>query len=98
MNIWYPRFMQKPFVTQAELFVSSSDLEHPALHAFDDTEAVLDLSKIEPILSSIYASKTGRPSYPLLRLKFQMQHSEPFGHRMLQWTYETSTSAARTVA
>ena len=33
-----------------------------------------------------------------LRLKFQMQHSEPFGHRMLQWTYETSTSAARTVA
>ncbi len=34
----------------------------------------------------------------ILRLKFQMQHSEPFGHRMLQWTYETSTSAARTVA
>jgi FkbM family methyltransferase len=33
-----------------------------------------------------------------LRLKFQMQHSEPFGHRMLRWTYETSTSAARTVA
>jgi hypothetical protein len=33
--------MQKPFVTQAELFVSSSDLEHPALHALDDTEAVL---------------------------------------------------------
>ena len=60
--------MQKPFVTQAELFVSSSDLEHPALHAFDDTEAVLDWSKIEPILSSIYASKTGRPSYPLLTL------------------------------
>ena len=43
MDIWYPCFMQKPFVTQAELFVSSSDLEHPALHAFDDTEAVLDL-------------------------------------------------------
>jgi len=34
----------------------------------------------------------------LLRLKFQMQHSEPFGHRMLRWTYEASTSAARTVA
>ena len=61
MDIWYPCFMQKPFVTQAELFVSSSDLEHPALHALDDTEAVLDWSKIEPILSSIYASKTGRP-------------------------------------
>jgi 5-deoxy-glucuronate isomerase len=35
---------------------------------------------------------------PHLRLKFQMQHSEPFGHRMLRWTYEASTSAARTVA
>jgi hypothetical protein len=33
-----------------------------------------------------------------LRLKFQMQHSEPFGPRMLRWTYEASTSAARTVA
>jgi len=43
--------MQKPFVTQAELFISSSDLEHPALHALDDTEAVLGWSKIEPILS-----------------------------------------------
>ena len=60
--------MQKPFVTQAELFVSSSDLEHPALHALDDTEAVLDWSKIEPILSSVYASQTGRPGYPLLTL------------------------------
>ncbi|MEO1919028.1 MAG: IS5 family transposase [Paracoccaceae bacterium] len=60
--------MQKPFITQPELFVSSSDLDHPALHALDDTEAVLDWSKIEPILSTIYASKTGRPSYPLLTL------------------------------
>jgi IS5 family transposase len=68
MDIWYRCFMQKSFVTQAELFVSSSDLEHPALHALDDTEAVLDWSKIEPILSSIYASQTGRPSYPLLSL------------------------------
>jgi len=68
MDIWYPCFMQKPFITQPELFVSSSDLEHPALHALDDTEAVLDWSKIEPILSSIYASQTGRPSYPLLTL------------------------------
>jgi len=60
--------MQKPFSSQTELFVSTSDLDHPALHALDDTEAVLDWSKIEPILSSIYASKTGRPSYPLLTL------------------------------
>jgi hypothetical protein len=33
-----------------------------------------------------------------LKLKFQMQHSEPFRPRMLRWTYEASTSAARTVA
>jgi len=34
--------MQKPFITQPELFVSTNDLDHPALHALDDTEAVLD--------------------------------------------------------
>ena len=60
--------MQKPFVSQPELFVTTSDLDHPALHALDDTEAVLDWTKFEPILSTIYASKTGRPSYPLLTL------------------------------
>ena len=60
--------MQKTFTTQPELFVTAQELNHPALHALDDTEAVLDWSKIEPILSSIYASKTGRPSYPLLTL------------------------------
>ena len=60
--------MQKQFISQSELFVSTSDLDHPTLHALDDTEAVLDWSKIEPILSSVYASKTGRPSYPLLTL------------------------------
>jgi len=41
-------------------------------NGLDDTEAVLDWSKIEPILSLIYASKTGRPSYPhgLARTRF----------------------------
>jgi hypothetical protein len=34
----------------------------------------------------------------LLRLKFQVQHPEPEGRRMLQWTDEASTSAARNVA
>ena len=33
-----------------------------------------------------------------LRLKFQVQHPRPTGHRMLRWTDEASTSAARTVA
>ena len=60
--------MQKTFATQPELFVTTRELDHRALHALDDTEAVLDWSKIEPILSLIYASKTGRPSYPLLTL------------------------------
>lgn len=60
--------MQKSFDTQPTLFISSSELTHPALGALDDTEAVLDWPKIEPILSPIYALKTGRPSYPLLTL------------------------------
>jgi IS5 family transposase len=60
--------MQKSFSTQPELFISSAELEHPILHSLDDTEALLDWSKIEVLLSSIYNSKTGRPSYPLLSL------------------------------
>ena len=60
--------MQKPFTTQSELFVSASDLDHPILRSLDDTEALLDWSQIENLLSSIYSSKTGRPSYPLLTL------------------------------
>ena len=30
-----------------------------------------------------------------LRLKHQVQHPEPVGHRMLRWTDDTSTSTAR---
>ena len=60
--------MQKPFTTQPELFVSSSDFEHPILHSLDETEALLNWSEVERLLSSIYSSKTGRPSYPLLTL------------------------------
>ena len=85
MDIWYPCFMQTPFVIQAELFVYSSDLEHPALHAFDDTEAVLDWSKIEPILSSIYASQTDRPSYPLLTLFRGLLLGFDIGYRMFNY-------------
>lgn len=60
--------MQKSFMTQPELFISTAALEHPILHALDDTEALLDWSNIEKLLSSIYDAKTGRPSYPLLTL------------------------------
>ena len=34
----------------------------------------------------------------MLRLKFQVQHPRPAGHRMLRWTVDTSTLAARNVA
>jgi len=60
--------MQKSFNTQTELFISTSTLEHPILHSLDDTEALLDWDQIEQLLSSIYSSKTGCPSYPLLTL------------------------------
>jgi len=34
----------------------------------------------------------------VLRLKFQVQHPAPSGHRMLRWTNDTSTSTVRNVA
>jgi len=34
----------------------------------------------------------------VLRLKLQVQHLTPTGHRMLRWTDKASTSAARNVA
>ena len=57
--------MQKPFHTQPALFVSAAELDHPTLRALDDAESLLDWSEIERLLSSIYGSRTGRPSYPL---------------------------------
>ena len=42
--------MQKPFATQPKIFVTTRELDHRALHALDDTVAVLDWSKIEPVL------------------------------------------------
>ena len=47
------------------MFVSTVDeLDHPALHALDDAESLLDRSAPEDLLSPIYGSRTGRPSYP----------------------------------
>jgi IS5 family transposase len=60
--------MRKSFDTQPALFVSSTALDHPSLHGLDDTEAVLDWAHLEALMDKIYASKTGRPSYPLLTL------------------------------
>ena len=52
--------MQKPFRTQPALFVSAAELDHPVLRALDDAESLPDWSRIERLLSSIYASRTGR--------------------------------------
>ena len=60
--------MQKSFETQPALFVATSALDHPSLHALDSVEAVLDWKKLETVISGIYASERGRPSYPLLTL------------------------------
>ena len=60
--------MQKPFATQPELFVTSADLEHASLQGLDGAEALLDWVKLEQIMAGVYASNTGRPSYPLLTL------------------------------
>ncbi len=40
-------------------------MNHPILHSLDDTEALLQWSEIEKLLATLYASKTGRPGYPL---------------------------------
>ena len=60
--------MQNPFSTQPELFITNADLEHPNLQGLDGAEAVLDWAILERLMAGIYASKTGRPSYPLLTL------------------------------
>jgi IS5 family transposase len=60
--------MRKSFKTQPSLFVFGAALDHPSLHGLDDTEAVLDWARLEALMIEIYASKTGRPSYPLLTL------------------------------
>ena len=73
--------MQKSFSTQTELFISASDIDHPILHSLDDTETLLEWSEIESLLSSIYSSKTGRPSDPLLTL---------FGSLLLGMWYQLS--------
>jgi hypothetical protein len=45
-----------------------------------------------------WVPKLSKRAVVLLRLKFQVQHPAPIGHRMLRWTNDTSTSTARNVA
>ena len=60
--------MHKSFNSQPYLFITPEDLEHKSMHTLDDTESLLDWDRIEHILTPIYSSATGRPSYPLLTL------------------------------
>lgn len=55
--------MQKPFQTQPEVFVTSADIDHPALHESDATEAVLDGGQLESLMSDIYASPKRNRQY-----------------------------------
>ena len=60
--------MQRSFKTQPSLFVSAGDLDHPALCDLDSTESVLDWDALSVLMSGIYISGKGRPSYPSLTL------------------------------
>jgi transposase, IS5 family len=60
--------MQKRFETQGCLLVGAETLSHAALKGLDGAEAVLDWHDLERVMSGIYASVKGRPSYPLLTL------------------------------
>ena len=68
VSICYTLIMKESFNTQPALFVSATALDPPSLHGLDDTEAVLDWSHLEALMNEIHASRTGRPSYPLLTL------------------------------
>jgi len=57
-----------------------------------------ELAKAMCQAGALLVAGIGPGNVSQLRLKFQVQHLEPVGHRMLQWTDEASTSAARTVA
>ena len=52
----------------------------------------------EQIIGVLKEHQAGLSAAELLRLKFEVQHPRPTGHRMLRWTDEASTSAARNVA
>lgn len=60
--------MQKRFETQISLLVGEETLSHAALKGLDGAEAVLDWHQLERVMSGIYNSATGCPSYPLLTL------------------------------
>ncbi|MGV6848105.1 MAG: transposase [Marinibacterium sp.] len=59
--------MRREFISQAALFVGPELEDPPAVHALDGIEAVIDWSRIEPLLPQGAKGK-GRPGYPALTL------------------------------
>ena len=59
--------MRQSFTTQPALFVSAEALDHPALHALDEIEKLIDWDRIDALLPQGEGS-TGRPGYPALTL------------------------------
>ena len=75
----------------------------PAPRPFGEASPLAALSTARPIqgrlwLTSRLGPKDRYPAQLYLRLKLQVQHLGPLGHRMLRWTDQASTSAARNAA
>jgi hypothetical protein len=60
--------MRKSCEIEPARFISSPALDHLSLHGLDDTEAVLDWTRLEALMGKGCVSTTGRPSYPFLTL------------------------------
>ena len=67
-GICYVSVMRKSFVVEPARFISSPALDHPSLHGLDDTETVLDWTRLEALVGKSCASTIDRPSYPFLTL------------------------------
>ena len=67
-GICYVSVMRQSFVIEPARFISSLALDHPSLHGLDDTETVLDWTRLEALVGKSCASTIDRPSYPFLTL------------------------------
>ena len=65
---YYVSVMRNSFETEPALFVFSPVLDSPFILGLDDTEVVLDWTRLEVLMGRRCVSTTGRPSYPFLAL------------------------------
>jgi len=70
-----------------------SDLQIRRLVVLDTSDEIAGILTLGDIPNDASEELAGQ-----LRLKFQVQHPAPVGHRMLRWINDTSTSTARNVA